>query len=147
MRQFLRELRPGLEDVPVPRDEIAVVLVDMRQRPASVDLWPAHERPMIERLRCAEETQETSRPRQCGNREHTAVGRSPGAILDSSRSASVWFLNNHPRELFPEVAKARIANPVILVSRRPSYVQHVSQALTTEFGPTERAMIMIPGGA
>ena len=60
------------------------------------------------------------------------------------RPSSVGVLVNIPTEPLPEVVKASVADPPILVRRGPTLVQRVREAVVSELRSAELAVIVIP---
>jgi hypothetical protein len=54
------------------------------------------------------------------------------------------IVDNFPSKLLLEIAKARLANPVIIIGRRITLVQHVWSILDHELRPAECTMVVIP---
>jgi hypothetical protein len=54
------------------------------------------------------------------------------------------IIDNRPSKLLLEVAKARLANPVIIIGRSITLVQNVWSILDHELCPAKRTMVVIP---
>jgi hypothetical protein len=97
-------------------------------------------------------TPDSSRPYQSSN-AHQKRPKSSGyvtirvTVTHAGGEAAVYVLRVSPAKPLPEVLETLVANPVIVIPRRPAFVQRIRNAPVRELPHAELAVVVVPTGA